>query len=756
MNRDIARNEVKGRIESYLQSKGINISKPFRCLNPSHNDKTPSMSYDRKRQKCHCFGCEADYDTFDLIGIDYGLTDDKEIFKKAYEVFNVEVDGMTRETGSNEQRKTDISRNKTNHNNGGDSQRKQAEETPLADYTDYYRECMKRLGETDYLDRRGIPRDIAERFMLGYDPEWRHPKAPEAVPLTPRLIIPTSKESYVARVTDNDLVDKKYWKPKVGRVHFINIKAIKSPLDTPVFVTEGELNALSIITAGGVAVATGSASNTRLFVNYIKEHNIKAYFVIAMDNDKAGIDAAERLRKGFAEANIRYEQINLYGEENDANDILVKDRAALEKAVAEVKNRLEAEIQAEKEAEKAEYMKSSVANRVNTFWNGIKSGNNDNYYPTGFPQLDRVLEGGLYPGVYVVGAISSLGKTLFCMQICDQVAQSGRDVIVFSLEMSRDELMARSISRHTYLEAMERTGNSQEAKTQLGVRIGKRWKNYSNKELEILESAKNTYRAYASHLYIHEGIGDIGVTRIKDTVESHIRVTGNKPLVFIDYLQIMAPYHAERYGQSDKQKTDDNMLELKRLSRDLDLPILAISSLNRENYTAAINMTAFKESGAIEYSSDVLIGLQYHGMDDAKISGKGNAKTPDELAANAALSNMLGKKVAIDAKILKNRSGAKKNVVLNMIAMFNYVEDTETPAAEFDILGGVSDQTNDNYVKNIYESLNKQDQDPETRSDNKPEIRTEKGRKMIETAENSGFTYIGTIDESEEDNGLPF
>ena len=84
MDREQARDYIKGELESYLSSKGINTRKPFKCLNPAHPDKKPSMSYDTKRNKAHCFSCGADYDTLDIIGIDYGITDSGEIFKKAY------------------------------------------------------------------------------------------------------------------------------------------------------------------------------------------------------------------------------------------------------------------------------------------------------------------------------------------------------------------------------------------------------------------------------------------------------------------------------------------------------------------------------------------------------------------------------------------------------------------------------------------------------------------------------------------------
>lgn len=69
------------------------------------------------------------------------------------------------------------------------------------------------------------------------------------------------------------------------------------------------------------------------------------------------------------------------------------------------------------------------------------------------------------------------------------------------------------------------------------------------------------------------------------------------------------------------------MLELKRISRDYKIPVIAISSFNRDNYSAPVNTAAFKESGAVEYSADVLIGLQYHGMERQE---KGNGKAEND------------------------------------------------------------------------------------------------------------------------------
>ena len=86
---------------------------------------------------------------------------------------------------------------------------------------------------------------------------------------------------------------------------------------------------------------------------------------------------------------------------------------------------------------------------------------------------------------------------------------------------------------------------------------------------------------------------------------------GNAPVVVIDYLQILAP-HNDR--ATDKQNTDKAVMELKRISRDYKTAVIGISSLNRQSYDEPISMKAFKESGAVEYSSDVLIGLQLEGV----------------------------------------------------------------------------------------------------------------------------------------------
>ena len=153
-------------------------------------------------------------------------------------------------------------------------------------------------------------------------------------------------------------------------------------------------------------------------------------------------------------------------------------------------------------------------------------------------------------------------------------------------------------------------------------------------------------------------------------------MTGQHPVIIVDYVQILKTPDVRL---TDKQKTDENVVELKRISRDYNVPVIGISSFNRENYTAPVNMTAFKESGALEYTSDVLIGLQYEGMDYLEDEKDGaRQKRIRQLFKENELSARKGKAVPIQCKVLKNRSGGKGDCVFYYFPMFNlYTEETQ-------------------------------------------------------------------------------
>lgn len=646
MDRQEARDQLKGQLRAYVESitsksKGANMYVCPLCGSGTGSHSTGAFSI-KDGTSWKCFSCNKGGDIFDLIGEYEGIADHSEQLKRAGELFGITIDSY-RATAQEDFRE---------YQNQPKNEQYTHSNIHTADYTQFFLQANRDIGKTSY--HRGLSIETLNRFKIGYVESWRHPKAPNA-PASPRLIIPTSKESYLARDTRDQIPEeqKPYTKSKVGSIHLFNAKALQTATK-PIFIVEGELDALSIIEVGGEAVALGTTTKVKSLLELLKTKKPEQPLIIALDNDEAGEKAYRELSEGLKGLSIPFYRLNPAGEYKDANEALQGNREALRQAVEEAEHIQDEAEQAQREA----YLNTSTAHYLQSFIDGIADSVNTPYIPTGFKKLDAVLDGGLYEGLYIVGAISSLGKTTLITQIADQIAQAGQDVLIFSLEMARAEIMAKSISRHTLQQVLSSGGDIRNAKTTRGITTGKRYEGYNKTERELINGAIVAYSQYAGHIYISEGIGDIGAEQIRETVKQHTLFTGNTPVVIIDYLQILAPY-SER--ATDKQNTDKAVMELKRISRDFKTPVIGISSFNRANYSVAVTMEAFKESGAIEYSSDVLIGLQLKGAGKKDFdANEAKKKSPRE----------------IELVILKNRNGSTGDKLgYRYYPLFNYFEE---------------------------------------------------------------------------------
>lgn len=579
---------LRPRIEDYLLEKGVNPKKRFRCLNPAHLDRDPSMGYDPKRHKVHCFACGADYDLFDLIALDEGLSSPGEALEWASRRYGR---GDARSRGAAEPRKDAVS--------------------ALAERRREERErSLPAAGDgADYFARRGLSRETVNRFRLGYEPERRC------------VVIPCEGGRAVRRS-----VEGKRYLNEAGR---------PSPLfqpelltgEEPVFLTEGAFDALSAEELGFRAAALNGAGNREKAAALLRARERSGPVLVATDSDAAGEAWAAALQEEFPWL-YRCPPVPMG---KDLNESLLADRAETERYLA-------ACLEDWKANQPPPYESLSAAGRLEDLERYIADRAARPPLSTGFPALDRALDGGLYEGLYVLGAVSSLGKTAFCMQIADSLAKQGQDVLAFTLEMSAFELMARSISRETFLG--DKTRGRVLAKTVRGVLDGRRYASYGPRERRCLEEAKARYAAYAGHIWFREGDHETGMEEIRREVRRHIAETGRRPVVLLDYLQIVAPADVHF---TDKQNLDRTVCALKKLSRGEELTILAISSFNRENYNVEATMSAFKESGGIDYSADVLLGLQARGAGSRSFNlDEEKRKDPREL----------------ELKILKNRTAA--------------------------------------------------------------------------------------------------
>lgn len=670
ITRSRAKEVLKDCLPDYLQAQGIRATgrRNFRCLNPAHNDSTPSMTYYQDAQTVYCHGCRAQYDIFDLIGLDYGLSDFADQMNKAAELFGYtlvndsSVSEPTREGG---RKHTAPAPDQTD---------------PEQDFTEYLVRAAK-ANDFKYLEGRGISRAVQERFRVGFDPAWIHPKAdPARVQPSPRCIIPNSRYSYLARDTRPALDEKQkpFSKMAAGRKRLFNATALKK--GGAVFVAEGEIDALSIIEAGAEAIGLCGAANISALLAYLKEHKNGQRLVLMLDQDETGRKKTEELKAGLDALCVQYIEYTPKTQETpkDPNAFLCHDRQGF---ISEIK-RLKGDAEALKEKQQGgQYSAAALLDYFRT----IEDRPPELEAKTGFSLLDAKLNGGLQEGLYIIGAISSLGKTTFTLQIADQIASSGQDVLFFSLEMSAKELIAKSLSRYTYTGSQRQKQNGHYiARDTAQILNSRKYSNFSTRERENLNEAIKDYSLSADCMFIYEGRYEgqrLTVQLIREIVRKHIEETGRKPVVFIDYLQIIAPADPR---QSDKQNTDAAVFELKEISRDWKIPVVAISSFNRDNYSEPVSMASFKESGAIEYSSDVLFGLQYAGMDyQSGESEKARAGRLRDLTKEVFRLKEAKEPIDIELKCLKYRNGYQFTIPFRMVAAFNFFEECDPMKEDF-------------------------------------------------------------------------
>ena len=221
--------------------------------------------------------------------------------------------------------------------------------------------------------------------------------------------------------------------------------------------------------------------------------------------------------------------------------------------------------------------------------------------------------------------------------MCDQMAQNGEHIIYFSLEQSTLELASKSLSR---IMAQKDASN---ALTSLQIR-----KNGTDSRVA---DAVVKYDAYANNITIVECSFRATIDDIEKYVNDFIKSKGIKPVVVIDYLQVIQA--APDSKMTTKDLVDSHVRRLKQLQSDNKIAMIVISSLNRQNYLTQIDYESFKESGGIEYTADVIWGLQLTVLHDdvfnsqAKINEK-RQKVRDAKAANPR---------KIELVCLKNRFG---------------------------------------------------------------------------------------------------
>ena len=301
---------------------------------------------------------------------------------------------------------------------------------------------------------------------------------------------------------------------------------------------------------------------------------------------------------------------------------------------------------------------------------------------TGYSNIDAKTK--LYPGLYVLGAVSSLGKTTFCTQMADQLAQAGEHVLFFCLEQTQMELVTKGLARLTAQEWLDKYGSDAltkytytDAVNALDIRSGK--------ITDAVRRAIAEYKRFANHEAIIECNFLTTIDTITQTVREYMSRTGVKPIVFVDYLQLIRPLDKK---QTTKDAVDEHLRALKMLQMEGELIVVLISSLNRQNYLSVMDYESFKESGGIEYTADVIWGLQLSVMNAEIFNEDKKLKDKRNVVKAAKKANPR----RIEFLCLKNRYG-----IANYTCHFDYYAQydlflpvKEREDSENDILEGMT------------------------------------------------------------------
>lgn len=710
MTPEEAKEYVKQHIADYLLAKGIdlgqNYTKPFLCLCPDHNDSHASMSIDPSSKKAHCFSCGVNYDTFDLVAIDNNVAlGSADAFKLAYEHFGLQVD-------------------KTQYQHQNHAKTDQKQQTTQKAAMNYPLEACKDLDLTEaalnahaallqndaalqHFYARGLDLETIKQNMLGFsstgcnamlEGQIEDLKARGQKAGLYQYIIPIFDKTgtciwYQAEISDRTKIDewnKKYKKPRRTedygghRIWGGELLTLKDSVPSAIFVCEGEIDAMSIEQTAGhkkCAVALGGAGGTGRLLGLCQKHKPQTTFILTFDPDTAGDMAVKKLKAGMDQLGMKYKVVTTGSHgHHDANDFMLADKEGFGRFVANAIDMATAEQKKAEEAARREYADTFAVGKISHFLDLMQGKGATPAISTGIEALDAALDGGLYAGLIIVGAISSLGKTTFILQLADTIAAAGTDVLFFSLETPYTELMAKSISRLTY----ENSGTASGSWPQTARNVLSNRPQYHGRELDqknkalatqhVLQCVTNYASYTAPHIKFFDRQHDCGVADIAAAVAEHKKHRPDKRLVvFVDYLQILAKAN-ERY--TDKQNTDEALKALALLAHNEKVPVVAISSINRASYTDPIALSSFKESGNIEYDADVALGLQFAGM-DYEDSGDKEEKDADrksrvrKLIKDQQDKGGKGGAQQIQLKVLKQRLAPKTSLFLDFVPAYS-------------------------------------------------------------------------------------
>ena len=600
------------------------------CGSGTHENETGALSIRKadNRVTCfgggHCFG-EKGEDTLGALRRLMPEKSEREIF--AYCGYDLTAEGAERSAVRTE---------KPTHRVEANCAVNQTQN--FKEEIDHYAAALAGSEGESYLRGRGFTLETMQRFKLGYDAQ-RHCVT---IPYNPQ-------GSYYGRRSTL---------PDTARPHD-NLKGVQMPLFNAAalysgdvcFVVESPLCAISIEQAGGAAVAISGTGGKGRLIDQLKKKPTAAALVLTLDNDDAGRKAKEELGAALEEMGVfctdgtsaimgDSDSADDAAYRKDPNEVLQRNgadvlRNAVEETAAETRRYHGMTVQDAEE----ERMQHTGAGMVDSFLQAVQTRKYEPM-PTGIADIDSALDGGfMRQWLVLLGAAPGAGKTALAQWVFEGMAKRGTSCVYLNLEMSRDQILARSISRIAASQGNKIRPNI--------IMQGYRW---TDEQQSAIRDAAEEYKAEIASRMIYN---PDGVTPNLDSILAYIEAEAQRaeraalpvPCVVLDYLQIVNGEPREDAASVIKRA----VCALKGYAVRHNTLVFVIIAHNRaSNATGAVSMESGRDTSALEYSADLQLALTFTKC--LKRNGV-KGKSPDELTAE--------EKREITLRVVKGRFGGQ-------------------------------------------------------------------------------------------------
>jgi 5S rRNA maturation endonuclease (ribonuclease M5) len=404
----------------------------------------------------------------------------------------------------------------------------------------------------DYLRGRMIKPETWEKYRLGFATEGRYEN---------RIIIPITDTYFTTRATDNR-------KPKVlhasGEIPALfNMEALNKA--ESVFLVESPFDALTLIQLG-YENTIGLLGISSLKDSFIDRFSRKEVLIIT-DNDEAGIRAREELQQKLERVDATVLQVYVPGGK-DINEAYQKDPGGFEKVLINALGKAEQDKNrhlGDEDYLENEYLRHEPPAVL---------------IPTGLSTLDGFLGGGFRDGVIILGGATSMGKTALAIHFSIEAAKKQKRVLYLTYELSKKQMWSRIF----------------------GVVMRKPFRDihFDQDKDKYKDLYEKEVKELARYIKIREDY----------SFEDVERSAGNYHLVVVDYLQRMPPIIGEK-SQEIRMRVTNLVHHLQKdVARRFNIPVLVLSSYSRSaTEKPEPGITAYKESGDIEYTAQVAMGL---------------------------------------------------------------------------------------------------------------------------------------------------